>query len=273
MTNEGDGEAAGSKFSQALDAAARMPMVKVDRPEYLRKSLERYCTDDQIERAIAESPAAAGISFKTITKVADTSIAYEVAKVSLISTGMGIPGGWGMMGTVPADAAQYVGHMLRVAQKLAYIYGWPDLFRNDGEIDEATEGILTLFLGVMAGVQAANTGVSKVSAMIAAQVVKKLPQQALTKGVIYPIVKKVAGLLGVRMTKKVFATGVSKVVPVVGGVVSGTVTLVTFRPMSKVLQKHLAGLELTKPGHRQESSDAAGSEDEEPVQGGIDAED
>lgn len=249
-------EHAGSKFSQVLDAAAKLPGVRINRATYLRAALKRHCTEQQIERAIAESPAAAGVPITIIREVANTSVAYETSKVTGISTLAGIPGGIAMLGTVPADMAQYIGHMLRVAQKLAYIYSWPDLFADDGdEIDEATEGVLTLFVGVMAGVQVAQGGVSKVSAMIAAQVVKKLPQQALTKGVIYPIVKKVAGFLGVSMTKKLFASGVAKAVPVVGAVLSGGLTLGTFLPMSKKLQKHLASLELTKPGHRAEAAD------------------
>lgn len=251
-------EPPGSKFSQALEAAAKMPGVRVNRATYLRTALKRHCTEEQIERAIAESPAAAGISLKIVRAVANTSIGYETSKTTGVSALAGIPGGIAMIGTVPADIAQYIGHMLRIAQKLAYIYSWPDLFADgDDEIDEATEGILILFVGVMVGVQFAQGGVSKVSAMIAAQVVKKLPQQALTKGAIYPIVKKVAGFLGVSMTKKLFASGVAKAVPVAGAVLSGGLTLGTFLPMSKKLQKHLASLELTKPSPRTEGAEIA----------------
>jgi len=64
------------------------------------------------------------------------------------------------------------------------------------------------------------------------------------------VVKKVAGYVGVSMTKKVFASGVAKAIPIVGAVFSGSLTLATFLPMSKRLQKHLASLELTKPDHR-----------------------
>lgn len=241
----------GAKFSQVLNVAARLPGVRINRASYLRVALKRHCTEEQIERAIAETPAAAGVSLEIITEVAKTSIRYETSKVTGVSTLAGIPGGFAMVGTVPADMAQYFGHILRVAQKLAYIYSWPDLFAGEGdEMDEATEGILTLFVGVMAGVQAAQGGVTKVSTMIAAQALKKLPQQALTKGAIYPIVKKVAGFLGVAMTKKLFAGGVAKAIPVVGAVLSGGLTLGTFLPMSKRLQKHLASLETTKPGLR-----------------------
>ena len=241
----------GSKFTEVMDAAARLPGVRINRAAYLRAALKRHCSEEQIERAVAESPAAAGIPFGAIKAVANDSIKYETAKAATLSAVAGIPGGFAIIGTVPADLAQYFGHVLRIAQKLAYIYSWPDLFDDDGEeLDDATTGILTLFVGVMFGVQMAQSGVAKVSAMIAGQVLKKLPQQALTKGAIYPVVKKVAVLLGVSMTKQMFAGGVAKIIPVLGAVLSGGLTLATFLPMSKRLQKHLASLELTKPGQR-----------------------
>lgn len=73
----------------------------------------------------------------------------------------------------------------------------------------------------MFGVSAAQAGVTKTAAMIAQQVAKKLPQRALTQGTIYPIVKKVAGILGAQMTKQIFAKGAAKIIPVVGAVISG----------------------------------------------------
>lgn len=249
-------EQSGSRFSQVLDAAAKLPGVRIDRAAYLRKALQRHCTEDQIERAIADSPAGAAIPQRVIREVANISINFETSKVTTVSAAAGIPGGWALVGTVPADMVQYTGHMLRVAQKLAYIYSWPDLFADDaGELDEATESILTLFVGVMFGVTMAQGGVTKVSVMMAAQTVKRLPQKALTKGVIYPVVKKVAGMLGVAMTKKTFASGVAKAIPVAGAVFSGGLTLATFLPMSKRLQRHLASLELTRPGLRAPDED------------------
>ncbi|WP_461186786.1 hypothetical protein [Arthrobacter sp. Z4-13] len=256
MTETQEIDNAGSNFTQVLDAAAKLPGVRINRAAYLRTALKRHCTEEQIKRAIDESPAAAGIPLKVISEVANISIAYETSKVTGLSTLAGIPGGLAMVGTVPADLAQYMGHMLRIAQKLAYIYSWPDLFADDGdEVDEATESMLILFVGVMFGVQIAQGGVARVAGMIAGNVAKKLPQKALTQGVIYPIVKKVASYLGVNMTKKLFASGVAKVIPVVGAVLSGGLTLGTFLPMSKRLQKHLASLELTKPGHRTEEAE------------------
>ncbi|MDR7251907.1 hypothetical protein J2X46_000883 [Nocardioides sp. BE266] len=247
MTGSNEIEVASTKFTQILDASARLPGVRIDRSAYLRTALKRHCSEEQIAQAIAQTPAAAGIPRSVIEKVARTSIRFETAKVTGISAAAGIPGGMAMAGTVPADVAQYFGHVIRITQKLAYIHSWPDLFADDEELDEATAGLLTLFIGVMFGVQTAQTGITKVSAMMAGQVVKKLPQKALTQGTVYPIVKKVAGLLGARMTKQIFANGVAKFVPVIGGIASGGLTFATFRPMAKRLDKHLSGLDLVKP--------------------------
>lgn len=240
-----------SRVSDILNVAAKLPGVRIDRESYLRTALKRHCTEEQIDRAVAENPAAAGIPLTVITDAANTSVTHETRNVTMISTAAGIPGGLAMIGTIPADVAQYMGHMLRIAQKLPYIYGWPDLFDSkDEELDEATEGVLTLFIGVMFGVVIAQEGITKVATMIAANVAKKLPQKALTKGILYPTVKKVAGYLGASLTKKAFANGAAKAIPVIGALLSGGLTLSTFLPMSKRLQKHLASLELTKPGHR-----------------------
>jgi len=240
-----------SRFSAVLVGAAKLPGVRITRDAYLRSALARHCSDDDIRRAIAETPAAAGIGSDILDRVANESIRYEAAKAGALSAAAGIPGLLFLPATVPADTAQYLGHMLRIAQKLAYLYSWPDLLSGDSDgLDDATKGMLTLFVGVMFGAQSANAGVGKVATMLSEQVVKKLPAQALTKGVVYPTVKKAAGYIGVHMTKQTFARAVSKAVPVIGGVVSGGLTLATYLPMAKRLQKHLSSLELAEPRHR-----------------------
>ncbi|MFF8435284.1 hypothetical protein [Streptomyces bacillaris] len=237
-----------SRFSALLVGAARLPGVRIDREAYLRTALARHCSEDELRRAIEATPAAAGIPLTVLDRVANESIRYETAKVSMVSAAAGIPGFIALPATVPADVAQYVAHMLRIAQKLAYLYSWPDLFSVDNDdLDDATKGVLTLFFGVMFGTQSANAAVGRVAGMMSEQVAKKLPQKALTQGVVYPIVKKVAGYLGVEMTKQTFAKSVSKAVPLVGAAVSGGLTFATFRPMSRRLKTHLSGLELAKP--------------------------
>jgi hypothetical protein len=250
-------------FEDALAAAASMPGVRIDREAFLRNSFKKYFDETTVDVAIEQTPAKAGISLQLIRKIANESIDFETAKATALSAAAGIPGGLAMLGTVPADLAQYYAHVLRVAQKLAYLYGWPSLFDENDEMDDGTRGILTLFLGIMFGAEAAGKGVEKVAKMLADNLMKKLPQIALTKGAVYPIVKKVASYLGVQMTKQTFAKGVGKVVPVVGGVVSGGITLATFRPMSARLRDYLAGLPLADPARQADgSARKSGTEDE-----------
>ncbi|CAM5295094.1 hypothetical protein [Streptomyces fumanus] len=250
-----------SRFFAVLLAAAKLPGVRIQREAYLRSALARHCSEDDIRRAIEETPAAAGIAAEILDKAANDSIRYETAKVSALSAAAGIPGVLALPATVPADTAQYVGHMLRIAQKLAYLYSWPDLFSEEGEdTDDATKAVLTLFFGVMVGTKSANTAVGKVAGLMSEQVAKKLPQKALTQGVVYPIVKKVAAYLGVQMTKETFAKSVAKAIPLVGAAVSGTLTFATYLPMAKRLKKHLAGLPLAEPSHRVSDGDVIDGE-------------
>ncbi len=54
--------------------------------------------------------------------------------------------------------------------------------------------------------------------------------------------------------------GVSKAIPVIGAVVSGGLTLATYRPMAKRLKNHLAGLPLADPSHRVSEGDVVDGE-------------
>ncbi|WP_375388486.1 hypothetical protein [uncultured Amnibacterium sp.] len=237
-----------SRFAAVLGHAARLPGVRIHRDAYLRKALKPHCSAEQIANAVADSPAAAGISLKVLDKAAEASIALETTKVAALAAAAGLPGGFAMIGTVPADLAQSVAHMLRISQKLAYLYSWPELFGDaEDEPDDATQNVLVLFIGVMFGAGAAIEGVNKVAVLVGEQVALQLPKRALTHGVIYPVVKKVMGYLGVKLTKDTFAKGVAKFVPIAGAVLSGGLTLATFLPMAKRLKKHLAELEMARP--------------------------
>ncbi len=231
-------------FETVLAESARLPMVKIDRELFLRKELKDKYSKEVIDMAIEYNPAYAGIKVEDINKIAQSCIIAETTKVTAISAIAGIPGGWAMLGTVPADLAQYFGHILRILQELVYLYGWQDLGLEKGKLKEETKNLLTLFVGIMFGAGTASVTVNKLAAQVAKQVVKKLPQKALTKGVVYPIVKKVATMLGVKMTKTIFAKGVAKVIPVVGAVVSGGLTLASFAPMAERLRKNLSESEL-----------------------------
>ncbi|MBK4852099.1 hypothetical protein CU002_2614 [Enterococcus faecium] len=51
--------------------------------------------------------------------------------------------------------------------------------------------------------------------------------------------KKVLAIFGTKLTKATFAKGVSKVIPVVGGVLSGSMNYMTLKPMANRLKDEL----------------------------------
>lgn len=224
---------------EIIAQAMKLPGAKIDRAVYLNKQLRKYYPDTMVADAIKTTPAQAGITMAGIKNLARDTIRYETNKVTAISTVAGLPGGLAMLGTIPADTAQYFVFLMRTAQKLAYLYGYPDLNNADDVLDDAVLNELLIFLGVMFGVQGAEVALKKLAVMMAAHVEKQLLKKALTKGVVYPIVKKIAKAIGVKMTREVFAKGVGKTVPVVGGVVSGGLTYATFKPCCYRLQKEL----------------------------------
>lgn len=111
---------------------------------------------------------------------------------------------------------------------------------ENNEVDmERVRGELTLFLGVMFGVGGTASALKVLSSKVAQQMLKKLPQKALTKTMYYPIIKKVATTIGVKITKKTFAQGVSKAIPLLGGVISGGMTYASMKPMGTRLRETL----------------------------------
>lgn len=229
-------------FEQVLATASSLPMVHIDRKKFLLKELIKFYPKEKVDIAIQNNPAYAGIDISTIDKIANSCINYETNKVSSISFAAGIPGGFAMAGTIPADITQYFAHILRILQKLIYLYGWEEILPEDGSIDDDTSNIITLFVGVMFGVNGAASTITKISASAAQKASKNIAAKALTKGTLYPIVKKIAQALGVKMTKDIFARGVSKAIPIIGGIASGGLTYITYKPMAYNLKKHLETL-------------------------------
>lgn len=229
-------------FEQVLATASSLPMVHIDRKKFLLKELIKFYPKEKVDIAIQNNPAYAGIDISTIDKIANSCINYETNKVSSISFAAGIPGGFAMAGTIPADITQYFAHILRILQKLIYLYGWEEILPEDGSIDDDTSNIITLFVGVMFGVNGAASTITKISASAAQKASKNIAAKALTKGTLYSIVKKIAQALGVKMTKDIFARGVSKAIPIIGGIASGGLTYITYKPMAYKLKKHLETL-------------------------------
>lgn len=222
-------------WDNIMENSLKLPGIKVDRDDYLKDVFSSYGDI----RSLADRRPIDVFDVETVDKVAKSTINKHLLGVTGTSAIAGIPGGFAMIGTIPADITQYYYHVVLVAQKLGYIYGWPNLLDEKQQFSEASRNILTLFVGVMLGAGAANKAVTEVGKKLSMQVAKRLPQQALTKTAYYPIIKQVGKWIVMKVTKETFAKGASKFVPILGGVLSGGLTFFTFKPMANKLHAKL----------------------------------
>lgn len=224
-------------IEEVITKAVQIPGVKVERRKFLA---EQFATKtNNLEEILTKGPIESGIKREDIMLLAKKLIVTRTSQSSIASFVAGIPGGLAMAATIPADILQFFGMALRLAQELSYLYGAEDLW-NDGKIDDdKVKKQLILYCGVMFGVSSATSGVRILSTQLSKTALKKIPQKALTKTFWYPIIKKIANFIGINLTKKTFAQGVSKAIPVIGGFVSGGINFASMMPMANRLNNTL----------------------------------
>lgn len=211
-------------FNKALAVAVKAPMVKIDRAEFLKNNFSREVEPKMVDKIVQTSPIKAGVSEHILKKIASECIKNETYNVSALSLGTGFGGVFG----ITADFAQYLVHVLRISQKLAYIYGYPSIISIDGGMDDATKNIILLFIGMMYGVKGTEKVIANLSVTLAEQIAKNISREALTKTAWYPLLKQCCKQVGIKVTKDTLGKAATKVFPVIGGVVSAGISYYCF---------------------------------------------
>lgn len=242
----GYSEVAAEKAKQVIATMAGLPGIRVDRKDFLIKTFGKSKYIDQI---IEYGPDKV-FKVESLRKKADEIIKNSTRKTTAASFAAGIGSNLLVMAaTMTADIAQYFGFAINMAQKIAYLFGEDDLFAGvsvtkgklnlnmdlvdkDGvALPEDAQIRILSYLGAMMGVSGAGSLILKTSQRAGASIGKKVAAQALTKTTWYPLVKKVASILGYKITKKTVESAISKTVPIIGGAISGGITYATFKPM------------------------------------------
>ncbi|HEM2542286.1 TPA: hypothetical protein U0398_001337 [Streptococcus suis] len=119
---------------QTMTAASQLPMVKVNREEFLKT---RFKDSPYLDKIIADGPTAV-FTTKALRKAAEKIINDMTTKTSLISFAAGLPGNpFTAVAAGTADIAQYFGFALNLSQQIAYLFGEDELFVGEGkEISE-----------------------------------------------------------------------------------------------------------------------------------------
>lgn len=222
-------------FEEVLAVAVKAPMVKIERAEFLKNNFSREVEPKMVDKIVQTSPIKAGVSEHILKKIARECIKYETYNVSALSFGTGFGG---LIG-IPADLAQYLVHVLRISQKLAYIYGYPSMISIDGGMDDATKSIILLFIGMMYGVRKTDEVIAKLSVTLAEQIAKNISREALTKTAWYPLLKQICKQVGIKVTKDTLGKAAGKSIPVLASIVSATLSYICFEKNAERLHKTL----------------------------------
>lgn len=227
-------------WTKVIDLAMSTPGVKVNREEFLRKELRGKVSDEMIDDAIKIGTIKAGVPRNIAEKIADNSIHSKCILASTVSFATGIPGGLaGLLGGSTVDLAQFFGNFFNLAQKLMYIYGYRDI----SELDNSQTDIMVAMLGAASGVESAQFFIAKQLPKIAEQISTRIIARESSKNIIKKMANEVLTVFGKKgvalFTKGEIAKTIGKGIPLVGGVLSGGLTLATFKPMAKQLNKSL----------------------------------
>lgn len=88
-------------WNKVMSTALAIPGVKVDRELFLRAELRQYCTKDEMEKAVINPVDV--VSVERLDSVASSCINNHLVKVTVLSAVAGLPGGFAVLGTIPAD--------------------------------------------------------------------------------------------------------------------------------------------------------------------------
>lgn len=226
------------KAEKYIMQAIKLPYVKINREDFLFSVLKNEESSNVIK--FIKTGDSSIFSRTDIDKLAKKVIKEETYRSTTASFAAGLPGSYGALASVPADILQNLAHSLRLAQKLAYLYGEEDLYDTNGKLQEKGKNTLIAYFGTMLGVSTATAAVGLFSKNAPKEVVKAISKTSVTKTFWYPIIKSVMKYFGISVTKEGLKGFAKKTIPVVGGFVSGGMTYVALSKSGERLRKRLS---------------------------------
>ena len=158
-------EQKGLSLENVIATAIQIPGVKVNRELFLRERFQKE-SREVVDQIVDVGPVRAGISQGTLKHMATKLINERTLFSTGASFAAGLPGGFAMAATIPADIIQFYAVALRMAQELAYLYGEADLWNGDVLENDKVTNQLILYCGVMLGASGAAQAVRLMSSAL-----------------------------------------------------------------------------------------------------------
>lgn len=234
-------------FELALRTSAAMPEVRIDRETFLMEELTFCCPQEMAEQAVRLTPALAGVPKRKVDRIARNSVGYESNKVTTLTFSAGLHAGMSMLGMVPADVTRYMAHALRIVQKLAYLYGWDLTLPAEGEMEEDTAAVVTLFFGVMLDVDGAADALRTIAEGASGRVTAQMVSRQIADHGIRFTIRQMTRTLSELLPREVYGRRISRFIPIIGAADLGGLTYVTYKPMADRMRRFLSSLKWEGP--------------------------
>ncbi len=207
------------EIDDILERVFHLPGIQVDRDELLTKVFRREYPR-KMDAILEKGPVKAGVPREIIRRKARGRLKDATLKSSAASFMAGLPGGLTLAAALPADVMQNLIFSIRTAQEIAYLYGQENFWQGTvGFKNPESRYKLLSYVAVMFAVTGADQLVRIMSEPFGLMLGTKIAE-----GTMQHIMERVAGVFGLKLTAQGTSKTVSKVVPVLGGVISGGMT-------------------------------------------------
>lgn len=214
-------------LSSIIKKIANIPSVKINRKKYLAK--EFAFNYPKLFADILEKGAYnAGVPIDVIDKKINKMIKYEVSKSAAISFVSGIPGGLLGLGTVTADNIQLLAHLIRIIQKMCYIFRMPIISDDKEEITDAEVDLIFIYMGVM--------NENKIAIKYLNEIENNHEFQLNDFIIMNELINNIIDKLIFRPTSSMAP---AKALPIIGGLINSSFTCASSISMSYTLYKNI----------------------------------
>lgn len=239
---------AGNLPIKLMNGLLSIPGAKIHRQEFLQEVLLPYVSDKDKLKNVDNIRPWSLVSHGSLDLIAKERISYRKKIVTTTSFLAGLPGGFGMFASVPADVVQYQYHLLVLAQELAYLYGMPEFYDENGNATEqTTQALVVMFFGMREAIgHGAREGVEQFIKAVAKGAPERIAHLKWGNTALFRAIKEIAKWLGIKggqdISKKEIGKAAGKVIPIFGGLISGGLSCFLFGKDSNrfliFLQKH-----------------------------------
>lgn len=225
-------------FDKVQAQAFKLPFVRIDKAQYLTKTLKGHCTEKELEQAISTSPVDV-LGLEEVRKLSKKCIWKHAIATSLFSAIAVAPSNtylqWALL---VCDLIQFQIMVYIVAQKLMYLYGHK-LKEGDKEGSTKAAVVIATVSAIMIGTHRISQTMKSAVGATARRAVLQISARAGNRIIAVKFVQQTLKWCGIEVTKNTLMISLEFFVNALCISISGLVSFWLIYPMCKRLVKHL----------------------------------